>query len=82
MRFSIIAATVLAGSANTLKVLEHDKLAARGLENVAEDVTKHGYPRPGTCTLENASRRREWYVPFKNSTNPSLSFDQVTSLQR
>jgi len=62
MRFLTIKATALAGSVSALKVLEHDKLATLGLQNVAKDVAKNGYPSPGTCTLENAARRREWYV--------------------
>lgn len=59
MRILTIAAALIV-SVSSLKVLEHDKLAKRGLENVAKDVAKNGYPSPGTCTLENAAKRREW----------------------
>ncbi|KAF2822486.1 Di-copper centre-containing protein [Ophiobolus disseminans] len=48
MRFLTTVATALAGSVTALKVLEHDKLAIIGLQNVAKDVAKNGYPSPGT----------------------------------
>jgi tyrosinase len=60
MRFLAAAATALMGTVAAVKVTEHDKLAAQGLENLANDVAKHGYPKPGTCTLENAVVRKEW----------------------
>jgi tyrosinase len=55
-----VAAAALVGSVSAIKVTEHDKLANLGLENVAKDVAKYGYPRPRTCTLKNAAVRKEW----------------------
>ncbi|RAR08504.1 Di-copper centre-containing protein [Stemphylium lycopersici] len=60
MRLIEIAAVALAGSASALKITEHDKLAALGLENLRNDVEKNGYPSPGQCTLENVAVRKEW----------------------
>jgi tyrosinase len=69
MRLLAVATSALVGSVSALKVLEHDKLATQGLQNVAKDVAKNGYPSPGTCTLENAARRREWYVRSNHLIN-------------
>jgi tyrosinase len=56
------AAIALLGMVAAFKVTEHDKLAAKGLANVVDDVVTHGYPKPGTCTLETAHVRKEWCV--------------------
>jgi hypothetical protein len=71
MHLHAIAATALLGLVATSKITEHDRLAVKGLANVAKDVAAHGYPKPGTCTLDTARVRKEWYVPhidIENST--------------
>jgi tyrosinase len=62
MLFQLFATLLLPGVARAAKLTEHDKLAAKGLANVADDVARHGYPKPGLCTLETAAVRKEWYV--------------------
>jgi hypothetical protein len=69
---------VFLGGVGALKTTEHDKLAAQGLANVASDVEKHGYPEPGTCTLENAAVRKEWYVPRTIASRALAETTQVT----
>jgi hypothetical protein len=60
MRLLPVAAAALIGSVSAIKLTEHDKLANLGLQNVAKDVAKYGYPRPRTCTLKNAAVQKEW----------------------
>jgi tyrosinase len=79
MRLLAVAAAALVGSVSAIKVTEHDKLAALGLENVAKDVAKYGYPRPGTCKLENAAVRKEWYVCSPSHGSVQLNFIKVDS---
>jgi hypothetical protein len=59
----IILPMAFLGGVGALRITEHDKLAAQGLANVASDLKRHGYPKPGTCTPENTAVRREWFVP-------------------
>ncbi|KAH4123334.1 hypothetical protein HBI56_040600 [Parastagonospora nodorum] len=54
------AAIALLGIVAAFKITEHDKLAAEGLAKVVDDVATHGYPKPGTCTLQTAHVRKEW----------------------
>jgi hypothetical protein len=60
MRLFGISALALAASVTAVKVTEHDKLAAVGLERLQRYVAENGSPEPGTCTLETASVRKEW----------------------
>lgn len=66
MHFPIVA-IALSAVALAAKLTEHDKLAAQGLDNIAADVSKHGYPAPRSCTLETAAVRKEWYTPPSHS---------------
>jgi hypothetical protein len=84
MHFPIVA-VALSAVALAAKFTEHDKFAAQGLENLAADVSKYGYPAPGLCTLETATVRKEWYtlllIPFwsLSQTRTSVITSQVPS---
>lgn len=61
MRLRYISIATLLGRASAA-FGRHDVLAAQGMINLEAHVATSGYPEPGTCSLEKARVRREWYV--------------------
>ena len=49
-------------ASTTAKVLESDKLAKRGLENLWSDLKANPANYSTACTERTVARRREWYV--------------------
>jgi tyrosinase len=60
MKLFTVLAVGLAGSVSAAKYMEVDALAAQGMVNLRRYVADNGYPSPRTCTLKNASVRKEW----------------------
>lgn len=57
--FAILVA-IAAPVTEAAKLLEHDVLAAEGVFKLGIHLATNGLPKPGTCTLDKLSIRKEW----------------------
>jgi hypothetical protein len=62
MKLSNVLTAGLVGTAQGVKFMEVDALAAQGMFNLGLNVAINGLPSPKTCNLKNVAVRREWLV--------------------